>query len=198
MGGMATGKDWDRLAEHVRERRTELGMTQEDVRHAGGPSTATMRLIEGSLQKAYQPSILARLERALQWRPRSVQRILDGGDPVPLDEAGPPAAADIDWPIAPHPSGPFTREALAAAAPYAREMFRTLDQLQARGIERPAGFEMFPDDTRSAQSWDDVLSAGYTPDVAVEFVATLRGEYERSRREQHRDRSGIRGALMRI
>lgn len=83
MGSMAAN-DWDRLAESVRERRVELGLTQEDARAAGGPSTATMRLIEGALQHSYQPSTLRDLEHVLQWERGSVRKILAGGDPVPL------------------------------------------------------------------------------------------------------------------
>lgn len=73
--------DWNRLAKRVVERRTLLGLTQEDVRARGGPSTATMRLIEGALQSTYRPSILRRLEAALGWTAGSATAILDGGQP---------------------------------------------------------------------------------------------------------------------
>ena len=79
---MATSSDWQRLGELVSERRGDLGLTQEDLRAAGGPSTATQRLIEGGHQSRYQPTILARLETALGWQRGSVRRILAGGDPV--------------------------------------------------------------------------------------------------------------------
>src|SRR5437868_268059 len=81
-GQMAAGKDLDRLAEFVRERRVDLGMTQEDARAAGGPSTATMRLIEGALQHGYHPATLRDLEKALRWERGSAARILAGGEPV--------------------------------------------------------------------------------------------------------------------
>ena len=101
---MATPRDWQRLGGLVGERRGDLGLTQEDVRAAGGPSTATQRLIEGGHQSRYQPVILSRLESALGWQRGSVRRILAGGDPVlanpepaPVTAAGavalPPAAA---------------------------------------------------------------------------------------------------------
>lgn len=97
--------DWRRLAAFVRDRRTDLGLTQEDVRSAGGPATATMRLIEGGLQDRYQPAILARLEDALRWGRGSVRRVLAGGDPVPLDDApaARPAAAVSRPPAGPDP-----------------------------------------------------------------------------------------------
>jgi len=90
-GQVATHSDWPRLAAFVRERRTDMGLTQEDVRAAGGPSTATMRLIEGGLQGAFQPATLRDLEDALRWRRGSVRAVLSGGDPVPLGEAAAPA-----------------------------------------------------------------------------------------------------------
>lgn len=112
MGGVATRKDWPRLANEVRTRRTELGLTQEDARAAGGPSTATMRLIEGALQDAYTPAILRRLEGAMRWRPGSVRDILAGGDPVPLDGA-PSAPALAPAPVL--PPDPVLGHILAAA-----------------------------------------------------------------------------------
>lgn len=74
-------RNWRQLAAEVTRRRRELGLTQEDVRGRGGPSTATMRLIEGALQESYRPGILASLERALSWAPGSVESILAGGEP---------------------------------------------------------------------------------------------------------------------
>jgi hypothetical protein len=73
--------DWSRLARYVIDRRNELGLTQEDVRAAGGPSTATLRNIEGALQDSYKPGSLAKLERVLGWATGSVRKILDGQEP---------------------------------------------------------------------------------------------------------------------
>lgn len=42
-------------------------MTQEDVRAAGGPATATVRQIESGRPQAYQSAIKRKLERALKW-----------------------------------------------------------------------------------------------------------------------------------
>jgi hypothetical protein len=86
---MATGGDWQRVADYVRERRTELDLTQADVQAAGGPSTATQRLIEGALSDNYQPAILARLERVLGWQPRSIRAIRSGGEPVLMEDVDP-------------------------------------------------------------------------------------------------------------
>jgi len=101
---MAAGRDWQRLAECVRERRADLDMTQEDVSAAGGPSGSTQRLIEGALQDRYQPVILRRLEHALRWQRGSVRAVLDGGDPVP-----------VTGPAAPAPAAPPHQPAAGAA-----------------------------------------------------------------------------------
>ena len=99
---MATGSDWQRLGELVSERRGDLRLTQEEVRAAGGPSTATQRLIEGGHQSRYQPRILADLEAALGWQRGSVRRILAGGDPVLVPDALTPTLL----PAAPEPETP--------------------------------------------------------------------------------------------
>jgi hypothetical protein len=96
-------EDWPRLAAFVRDRRTDLGLTQEDVHAAGGPAPATMRLIEGALQLSYRPEILKRLEDALRWQRGSVRAVHEGREPVPLEDAagGAPSAA---VPAAPRPA----------------------------------------------------------------------------------------------
>lgn len=86
--------DWQRLAEQVTRRREQLGLTQGQVHSAGGPSVATMRMIEGGLQRSYRGNILGRLEKALRWKPGSVEAILNGGDPQPLTERQPEPERD--------------------------------------------------------------------------------------------------------
>lgn len=88
---MTASKDWRRLADHVYARRDALGLTQDGVRAAGGPSTATLRLIEGALQTSYKRRILSSLERALQWKTGSVEAILAGGEPMPIEAEAPEA-----------------------------------------------------------------------------------------------------------
>lgn len=74
--------DWERLGRYVRRRRDkELDMTQLDVQNAGGPSTATMRLIEGGHQPGYSTMTIAALETAMGWAPGSAVKILQGGEP---------------------------------------------------------------------------------------------------------------------
>lgn len=78
--------DRQRLAKFVRERRTALGLSQEQVAAAGGPSSATQRKIENGHHGSY-PATQRRLETALGWEHGSARRILDGGDPVPAPPA---------------------------------------------------------------------------------------------------------------
>lgn len=82
MSPRSATQDWQRLADKVVARRTSLGMTQQSVQAAGGPSVATMRLIEGGQPKTYRGTILGRLEKALQWQSGSVDSVLEGGDPI--------------------------------------------------------------------------------------------------------------------
>jgi transcriptional regulator with XRE-family HTH domain len=73
-----------RLGRLIRERRRALKMTQADVQAAGGPSTATLRLIEGGKHTDFRPGTIQPLETVLQWQPGSIAVILDGFDPIPV------------------------------------------------------------------------------------------------------------------
>jgi transcriptional regulator with XRE-family HTH domain len=66
----------------VKERREELGLTQEETAAAGGPSTATLRLIENCNAKSYRPKTFRQLDAALRWPPGAARRVLAGHDPV--------------------------------------------------------------------------------------------------------------------
>lgn len=59
-------------------------MTQADVQGAGGPSTATLRLIEGGKHKDFRDGTGSDLEKAIQWMPGSIDNVLAGGDPTPV------------------------------------------------------------------------------------------------------------------
>lgn len=83
MCGMALlSGDAQRLADRVAARRGELGLTHREMQFAGGPSPATMSLIEGAGRDSLQVGIAGKLEKALQWAPGSVRAILAGGEPT--------------------------------------------------------------------------------------------------------------------
>lgn len=69
----------EKLAEAVIwRRRDNQDLTQAQVAERGGPSTETLRLIEGARRQTYGPGTLLRLDRALGWRDGTSARFLDG------------------------------------------------------------------------------------------------------------------------
>ena len=80
-------EDWERVARVVATRRRSLGLSQDDVAEASGGtiSKPVLSLVENARQSSYKPRTLAGLERALRWRPGSIDRILAGLDPEPVE-----------------------------------------------------------------------------------------------------------------
>lgn len=75
---------WPRLGQLVRERREALRISQG----AAGVSVATWRKVEHAVDPPYRRSTLLAIERVLLWAPGSIDRILDGADPIDLDPRG--------------------------------------------------------------------------------------------------------------
>lgn len=77
-------EDIARLGRAVRDRRTELRMTQDGVASAGGPSDVTIRNIEAAKVKRINRVTLAKLDTGLGWTPGTAAAHLDGasGDDV--------------------------------------------------------------------------------------------------------------------
>jgi transcriptional regulator with XRE-family HTH domain len=92
----AQRQNWSRLGQLIKERRVDLGLTQAEVSSAGGPSPATLYLLEHGRREYYRPQILRRLERALNWRAGSVNKVLTGDQPTLHHEnsIGPPVDED--------------------------------------------------------------------------------------------------------
>lgn len=80
--------DWERLATKVRNRRNELGWSQDEAVAAagGGISKPVWSIIENARQDSYKERTLAALCRALRWRFESVDLILAGGEPVEFSD----------------------------------------------------------------------------------------------------------------
>lgn len=77
--------DLVRFSQHVKARRSALGLTQEEVRALGGPSDTTFTKIENMEWKPGRPGTLRKLDASLRWHEGSSARILwEGGDPIPL------------------------------------------------------------------------------------------------------------------
>lgn len=75
-----------RFGRIVRERRLELGMTQDDVTAAGGPSDTTQTRVENAEGVEPNSTTVNRYDRALRWTAGSAARVWQGGYPDPLPE----------------------------------------------------------------------------------------------------------------
>lgn len=84
---MSDSKGMTRLAEAVRARRAELGLTHDSVLAAGGPSGVTLTKIESASGPVPRPSTLKKLDKALDWAPGSSARVIAGSVPTPLSFA---------------------------------------------------------------------------------------------------------------
>lgn len=165
---MAEPAPHERLADRVEARVTELGMTWQDVRAAGGPGIRTLSDLRHSRWSSLRPATLRKLETALRWQQGSAQAILDGRDPAPLDGAAPAS----DWRPEALAAGYGIGEILAA------EKLRPgiLARFRALGGTPPdqAGELLFPGDARSAAAWDAGWSASAEdPAARAEQVALI-------------------------
>lgn len=86
--------DWRHAGRCIADRRAELGLTQEQVQEAGGPSPASQRLIEGGKRESIQAASAGGYERALGWESGSLRAILAGGAPTPFSDLSPPTGRE--------------------------------------------------------------------------------------------------------
>lgn len=85
-----------RLGEYIERRIAMLGLEYAEVARLGDFSDETLAKIRKG-QRA-RSSTYRGLERALRWSAGSIQAILAGGEPTPLDtDQEPTAAVDADW-----------------------------------------------------------------------------------------------------
>lgn len=94
-----TPEGWTRVAEHVRRRRIqELGLSADQVVERSGKqiSVTVLSIIENARQEAYSVRVLAGLCRALEWTPESIELILDGGQPSPIESKPRPSQDDVE------------------------------------------------------------------------------------------------------
>jgi transcriptional regulator with XRE-family HTH domain len=121
--------DYVRLGVAVRQRRRELRLTQEEVRELGGPSTATVRLIEKGEPTDLRRGTVEQLEKALQWETGSVELIMLGEKPIPLVPESVRPSDDTSGVLASLP--PEALEGLGAA-----ERAEVVAAMRLRGLER--------------------------------------------------------------
>lgn len=87
-----TGSLLSTLAESVRQRREELGLSQKAAAAAGGLSAMTWNRVEVQA-KSVKPLSYSGVERALDWAPGSIRAFLGGGA---LPDLAPTAPASTD------------------------------------------------------------------------------------------------------
>jgi hypothetical protein len=87
----ADERDYERLANIARRRRAELGLALNDTNaKAAGTSKGTWQRVEKGLE--IRETNYVKIDSLLQWAPGSCLSILDGGNPVPVQEIKDPDA----------------------------------------------------------------------------------------------------------
>ncbi|MDR3036176.1 MAG: hypothetical protein LBV78_24300 [Kitasatospora sp.] len=78
-------RDYAELARQAKARRLELGLALNDTNAAaGGLSNRTWQRVEKGL--AIRDTNYAKIDRLLEWAPRSSIAVLEGGSPVPVKD----------------------------------------------------------------------------------------------------------------
>jgi hypothetical protein len=77
-----TRPDWDQLARAVRQRRTELGLSQAAVAARGGPSDFVISRIENNDEPRPRADTLRKLDTGLDWDPGTSRQLVFGESPA--------------------------------------------------------------------------------------------------------------------
>lgn len=89
-------KDWSAVAVAIRDRLSDLDMTQTDLASRSGVSYATIRdLLKNPDARQRNPRTLTALSEALGWPPGHLGAVLAGQDPGDPD-AEDPVLAELD------------------------------------------------------------------------------------------------------
>ncbi|MEU0354931.1 helix-turn-helix transcriptional regulator [Streptomyces cyaneofuscatus] len=118
-------EDYEALGRAVREARVRQGMTQTQLAEVAGVSRATLQNLErgGKLRSLN----LVKIESVLGWAPGSVQALLEGGAPSPIEKMPEVVGAS---------SAALSEEELAQAVTSA--MVATVDTVTAAEIREVA------------------------------------------------------------
>jgi transcriptional regulator with XRE-family HTH domain len=167
-----------RLGRLIRERRKALKMTQAAIQEAGGPSTATLRLIESGKHTEFRPSTSDPLERLLRWQRGSIDAVLAGGNPSleprplpPLSEVPPFRGADsLRWRLAiqdkpEHDRTPEERAWMAAGDAERDRLaeLARLDEVATPGLDRFSDDELLAEVRKRMRSVADAASSPAAP-----------------------------------
>jgi hypothetical protein len=81
----ASTRDYERLAAVARRRRADLGLALNDKNAAaGGLSNRTWQRVEKGLE--IRETNYVKIDGLLHWAPGSCLRVLEGGEPVPVED----------------------------------------------------------------------------------------------------------------
>lgn len=86
--------DIENLARSIRNRRTQLGLTQPELSARSNINAITISNLENARQGPPREGTAQRLERELRWKPGAITHILAGGDPADYTD-DPPTEAEI-------------------------------------------------------------------------------------------------------
>lgn len=89
-------KKSQRLADAVEARRRELELSPGDLAERSGLSAQALRNVRNGVVRDYQERLTIPLTRALHWSPDSIDRLLNGDDPIELDTPAPTSAGGMD------------------------------------------------------------------------------------------------------
>lgn len=102
---------WRRLGRMLERRRGELGygfrQRARFARDCGGGqiSVKTISRLENGERDSYPESTIGKVEAIYRWPPGSVEKVLGGGEPVPLPPSSPSARNTLTTPDAPPTPG---------------------------------------------------------------------------------------------
>lgn len=86
-------EDWARLADAVKKRRSSRKWSYDEIHDAGGPSDVVLSRIEKNEEPHPRGDSIQKLDAGLNWRPGSAVDVLNGDDPVPLEDL----TSTSDW-----------------------------------------------------------------------------------------------------
>ena len=162
----------------MERRRLDLGLTWREAAEAGSISYEVIRAIRNG-NGQIRPLSKRGIEVGLHWEGGSVDRILAGGDPVPVEAIPPPqsglarVSSNLDEGMQPHLDDVNARIGEAAS--------------RGTPVERLTGKDLFPGLPWDEANWDQLRGFGYSVPQVAQFIAVLRyDEAERARNQPNR------------
>lgn len=78
---------WQRLGQFIRNERERQGLSRSGLGSKAGVSGKSVQNAEaGEVPKRHRPPTLVKIVTALGWAPESIDRVLDGEEPVPAED----------------------------------------------------------------------------------------------------------------